>query len=290
MDIHHTLDGMRRQVREWRLAGESIAFVPTMGNLHGGHYGLVDYARTLATRVVVSIFVNPTQFGPTEDFANYPRTLDADAAGLRAHGTASIYVPSMHEIYPFGDTVAWVDVPSLSEILCGAVRPGHFRGVATVVARLFNHVLPDIAVFGDKDFQQLMVIQRMSTDLGFPIEIRGAPIARDPDGLAMSSRNQYLTADERGRAAMLYAQLQAVVEGVRAGHPAVHACFEAIEKLKSAGFRPDYVQVRRRADLGEATTMDEDLIVLAAAFLGRARLIDNIPFTKQAGHAAVSRS
>ncbi len=290
MQIFATLAEMRTQIRQWRQAGERIAFVPTMGNLHGGHYGLVDYARTLADRVVVSIFVNPTQFGPNEDFASYPRTLEADALGLRERGTAAIYVPSMDEIYPFGRTVAWVDVPELADILCGAVRPGHFRGVATVVARLFNHVLPDVAVFGDKDFQQLMVIRRMSTDLAFPIEICGAPIARDADGLAMSSRNQYLTADERTRASRLYAELQRVVRDIGAGVPMREACTSAISNLMGSGYRPDYVEVRRREDLGDAGPEDAALIVLAAAYLGKARLIDNIPFDLASSRAPVSRS
>jgi len=289
MQTHSELASLRAQISRWRCAGLKVAFVPTMGNLHGGHYGLVDYAHTLADRVVVSIFVNPTQFGPNEDFASYPRTLDADSAGLREHRTSALYLPQMAEIYPYGESVAWVEVPGLSEILCGAVRPGHFRGVASVVARLFNHVAPDIAVFGEKDYQQLLVIRRMSTDLSFPIEIHGAPIARDPDGLAQSSRNQYLTPDERARAAQLYARLQEVVAAIAAGQPDDAATAEASARLKAQGFRPDYLEVRRRSDLLEPHACDSELIVLAAAYLGRARLIDNIQFNRSAP-GAVSRS
>ncbi len=289
MQIHASLAGLRAQISRWRCAGLKVAFVPTMGNLHGGHYGLVDYAHTLADRVIVSIFVNPTQFGPNEDFASYPRTLEADSAGLRAHRTSALYLPQMHEIYPYGESVAWVEVPGLSEILCGAVRPGHFRGVASVVARLFNHVAPDIAVFGEKDYQQLLVIRRMSTDLGFPIEIRGAPIARDPDGLAQSSRNQYLAASERERAPQLYARLQEVVAAIHAGQTYADATAEAIAKLEEQGYRPDYLEVRRRDDLLAPGAIDRELIVLAAAYLGRARLIDNIQFD-MAPAPTVSRS
>lgn len=278
MKTYSSLASLRAQISRWRCSGLKVAFVPTMGNLHGGHYGLVDYAHTLADRVVVSIFVNPTQFGPNEDFASYPRTLEADSAGLREHRTAALYLPQMDEIYPYGESVAWVEVPGLSEILCGAVRPGHFRGVASVVARLFNHVAPDIAVFGEKDFQQLLVIRRMSTDLGFPIEIRGAPIARDPDGLAQSSRNQYLDAAERERAPVLFQRLQEVVDAIRAGQPYAQAAAEASAQLESEGFRPDYVEVRRRSDLNVPDASDRELIVLTAAYLGRARLLDNIQF------------
>ena len=195
----------------------------------------------------------------------------------------------MDEIYPYGESVAWVDVPALSDILCGAVRPGHFRGVASVVARLFNHVAPDVAVFGEKDYQQLLVIRRMSTDLGFPIDIRGAPIARDADGLAMSSRNQYLTSDERALAPGLYALLQEVVANIGRGQALAIAAAEGRERLTAAGFRPDYLEVRRRSDLLPPGDQDQALIVLVAAYLGRARLLDNIQFNIDR-QTAVSRS
>lgn len=271
---------MREVLREWRLARLRIAFVPTMGNLHAGHISLIERARTLADRVVASVFVNPTQFGPSEDYAAYPRTLEQDAAFLTEAGTDVLFTPTIASIYPYGNTEAWVDVPSLSGILCGEFRPGHFRGVATVVARLFNHVQPDVAVFGEKDWQQLQVIRRMTRDLGFPIEIVGAPTARDADGLALSSRNQYLTPAERERASTVYRQLQAIVAAVQVGGAIVAATQQARAALVAAGYRPDYVEVREAQSLQPAQPGDQDLVALAAAWLGRARLIDNIPFSR----------
>ncbi len=270
---------MRELLREWRIQRLKIAFVPTMGNLHEGHISLIERARGLADKVVASVFVNPTQFGPSEDYAAYPRTLERDAGFLEAAGTDVLFTPTIASIYPYGETEAWVDVPSLSGILCGAVRPGHFRGVATVVARLFNHVAPDVAVFGEKDFQQLLLIRRMTVDLGFPIEIVGAPTARDADGLALSSRNQYLTAEQRHRAGAIYRALQRVaaavaVDGDIRGHTAA-----ARAALEADGFRPDYVEVRSALTLQPASAEERDLVVLAAAWLGRARLIDNLRFT-----------
>lgn len=270
---------MRELLREWRIQRLKIAFVPTMGNLHEGHISLIERARGLADRVVASVFVNPTQFGPSEDYAAYPRTLERDAGFLESAGTDVLFTPTIASIYPFGETEAWVDVPSLSGILCGAVRPGHFRGVATVVARLFNHVAPDVAVFGEKDFQQLLLIRRMTTDLGFPIEIVGAPTARDADGLALSSRNQYLSAEERRRAGAIYRALKAVAAGVTAdGEVATHTA-TARTALEAEGFRPDYIEVRSSQTLQLPAAGDCELVVLAAAWLGRARLIDNLRFS-----------
>lgn len=271
---------MREVLREWRLARLRIAFVPTMGNLHAGHISLIERARTLADRVVASVFVNPTQFGPSEDYAAYPRTLEQDAAFLTAAGTDVLFTPTIASIYPYGNTEAWVDVPSLAGILCGEYRPGHFRGVATVVARLFNHVQPDVAVFGEKDWQQLQVIRRMTRDLGFPIEIVGAPTARDADGLALSSRNQYLTPAERERASTVYRQLQQVVAAVQRGEAIVAATQQARAALVAAGYKPDYVEVREAQSLQPAQPGDRQLVALVAAWLGRARLIDNIPFER----------
>ena len=271
---------MREVLREWRLARLRIAFVPTMGNLHAGHISLIERARTLADRVVASVFVNPTQFGPSEDYAAYPRTLEQDAAFLTAAGTDVLFTPTIASIYPYGNTEAWVDVPSLAGILCGEYRPGHFRGVATVVARLFNHVQPDVAVFGEKDWQQLQVIRRMTRDLGFPIEIVGAPTARDADGLALSSRNQYLTPAERERASTVYRQLQQVVAAVQRGEAIVAATQQARAALVAAGYKPDYVEVREAQSLQPPQQGDRQLVALAAAWLGRARLIDNIPFER----------
>ena len=213
-------------------------------------------------------------------YAAYPRTLERDAGFLQAAGTDVLFTPTIASIYPFGETEAWVDVPSLSGILCGAVRPGHFRGVATVVARLFNHVAPDVAVFGEKDFQQLLLIRRMTVDLGFPIEIVGAPTARDADGLALSSRNQYLSADERHRAGAIYRALKGVAAGVLAdGNIPAHTA-SAAAVLEADGFRPDYVEVRSALTLQPPAPGEQALVVLAAAWLGRARLIDNLRFTR----------
>jgi pantoate--beta-alanine ligase len=278
---------LREQIRAWRRSGERIAFVPTMGNLHAGHLSLVDRARGLADRVVASVFVNPTQFGPSEDYAAYPRTLEQDAAFLMQAGCDLLYTPTIRAMYPFGNTEAWVDVPALAGILCGEHRPGHFRGVATVVARLFNQVLPDVAVFGEKDWQQLQVIRRMTTDLAFPIEIVGAPTLREPDGLAMSSRNQYLSPEERGRAAVVYRSLRQVVDAVRAGQAITDACVEGAEALRTAGLVPDYVEVREAGSLLPPQVGDRHLVALTAARLGRARLIDNIVFEREASDGDV---
>jgi pantoate--beta-alanine ligase len=270
---------MRELLREWRIQRLKIAFVPTMGNLHEGHISLIERARGLADKVVASVFVNPTQFGPSEDYAAYPRTLERDAGFLEAAGTDVLFTPTIASIYPFGETEAWVDVPSLSGILCGAARPGHFRGVATVVARLFNHVAPDVAVFGEKDYQQLLLIRRMTVDLGFPIEIVGAPTARDADGLALSSRNQYLSLEERHRAAAIFRALHRVAAGVSADGD-IHAhTAQARAALEDDGFRPDYVEVRSAESLQPPCAGERELVVLAAAWLGRARLIDNLRFT-----------
>ena len=271
---------MRELLREWRIARQRIAFVPTMGNLHEGHISLVERARGLADKVVASVFVNPTQFGPSEDYAAYPRTLERDAAFLTEAGCDVLFTPTIAAMYPYGETEAWVDVPGLSGILCGAFRPGHFRGVATVVARLFNHVAPDLAVFGEKDFQQLLLIRRMTRDLGFPIEIVGAPTARDADGLALSSRNQYLTAEERRTAGTVYRVLRSVADAVAAGADAAEPVATGLAELRGAGFRPDYLEVRSAETLQLPAAGERDLVVLAAAWLGRARLIDNLRFTK----------
>ncbi len=259
----------------WRSGG--IAFVPTMGNLHDGHLALVARARELAPRVVVSIYVNPLQFGPQEDFAAYPRTLEADRARLAEAGADLVFAPRDAVMYPrpLSETTR-VHVPGLSEILCGAHRPGHFDGVATVVARLFNLVRPDHAVFGEKDYQQLLVIRRMVEDLAIPVRIHGVPTVREPDGLAMSSRNQYLTPEERARAPALYRALRAAAEALAQGRED-YGRLEAQGRaaLEAAGFRVDYFTVRDADDLAPPAP-GRPLVVLAAARLGRARLIDNL--------------
>ncbi|HEY0719804.1 MAG TPA: pantoate--beta-alanine ligase, partial [Gammaproteobacteria bacterium] len=213
-----TIAELRAIITGWRKSGQRIAFVPTMGNLHRGHTTLIDAAKQYAERVVASIFVNPLQFGRGEDFGSYPRTPEADGAALADHGTDLLFLPSEAEIYPKGrDDVTVVDVPGISETLCGESRPGHFRGVATVVAKLFNIVQPDVALFGLKDYQQVAVLRRMVRDLNFPIAIVGVPTVRDADGLALSSRNGYLTSDERQRAPLLYQTLRFVAERLKAG-------------------------------------------------------------------------
>ena len=273
------IESLRARVRQWRAAGERIGFVPTMGNLHAGHLALVDRARSLADRVVASVFVNPLQFGPGEDYETYPRTLEQDREALAARQADLLFAPPVAVMFPKGrGATTFVEVPGLGQELCGAFRPGFFRGVATVVARLFNLVQPDLAVFGEKDYQQLILVRRMVEDLAFPVEIVGVPTVREPDGLAMSSRNAYLAPDERTRAPLLYRTLREVVRRLEAGendYAALEA--DAVETLKAAGFRPDYVAVRRAGDLAPPEPGTRELRVLGAAWLGRARLIDNLP-------------
>ncbi|MDH3839344.1 MAG: pantoate--beta-alanine ligase [Chromatiales bacterium] len=269
---------LRAQLKSWRLEGKSIGFVPTMGNLHAGHLTLVQLARARADRVVVSVFVNPTQFGPAEDFAGYPRTLEEDKRLLVAEGVDMLFAPGVSDMYEDTEAhTARIEVPGLSDILCGAVRPGHFSGVATVVAKLFNIVQPDLAVFGEKDFQQLLVIRKLTADLNYPIEILGAPVGRESDGLAYSSRNRYLTATERETAPILRKILSGVAESLRGGrHDYQELQKNALEALAAAGFQPDYLEIREASDLRLPGPDSNDLVVLAAAYLGKARLIDNI--------------
>ena len=269
---------LRQKISDWRRRGELIAFVPTMGNLHAGHMSLVEEARRRARRVVVSIFVNPMQFGPGEDFERYPRTLAEDSRMLKEAGVDLLFAPTVAEIYPRGHGAATrIEVPEVSEGLCGEFRPGHFVGVATVVAKLFNMVQPDIAVFGQKDYQQLAVIRRMVTDLCFPIEIIGAPTVREADGLALSSRNGYLSASERARAPLIYQLLSRIARAIGQGARDFRRLeAEAEAELKAAGFEPEYISVRQRETLKVAEAGDRALVVLAAARLGTTRLIDNL--------------
>jgi pantoate--beta-alanine ligase len=278
VQVVHTVSELHAALQPWRAAGESVAFVPTMGNLHAGHVSLVAKARDLGECVVVSIFVNPLQFGPGEDFDRYPRTLAADCALLEQAGADVVFAPSVRDLYPGGYPPATtVQVGgALTEILCAPYRPGHFTGVATIVNILFNVVGPQIAVFGEKDYQQLAVIRQMVADLGMSIRVVGAPTLRDPDGLAMSSRNQYLSADERKRAARLHETLQWVAGQLAAGRrDYAMLSREGQERLAKAGFNPQYLEVRtsQLAEPGEGT---RDFVVLAAAFLGTTRLIDNV--------------
>jgi pantoate--beta-alanine ligase len=277
MIITSRIGEVRQQVAKWRAAGERIAFVPTMGNLHAGHISLIELAAQHGDRFVASIFVNPMQFGPNEDFNHYPRTPTRDETMLAETGCDLMFTPEVAEMYPNGHEFATrVEVPTLSDVLCGEFRPGHFQGVATVVAKLFDIVAPDVAVFGQKDFQQLTVIRRMTADLCMPVEIVGAPTVREPDGLAMSSRNQYLTPDERSRAPAIYRAMQVASSALRDGkNDFVSLETQGREALTAAGFIVDYFAIRRAADLQSPATTDRELVVLVAARLGKARLIDN---------------
>jgi len=278
MHIISELSELRATVATWRRAGLKVAFVPTMGNLHAGHFKLVDEARKLADKVIVSIFVNPMQFGPTEDLAKYPRTLQADCDGLSAHQADAVFTPAAALIYPRGlETQTAVEVPKVGDLHCGASRPGHFRGVATIVTKLFNLVQPDVALFGKKDYQQLAVIRRFTEDLSFPIDIVGVETERAADGLALSSRNGYLTPELRATAPLIYQQLQWLQQQITSGF----ADFRALEQqvataLQQAGFRPDYVHICDRQSLDLAESNNTPLVILLAAYLGTTRLIDNL--------------
>ncbi len=268
---------LRTTIAGWRREGLRIGFVPTMGNLHAGHLALVDQARQHSDRVVASLFVNPTQFGPGEDYERYPRTLDADLAGLSDHACDIAFAPSVSEMYPLGLAQAHRLLPTaLADVLCGWHRPGHFDGVLTVVARLFNLVQPDLAIFGEKDFQQLRLVERMTLDMGYGLSIVRAPIVRDPDGLAMSSRNRYLDPDQRARAAILPATLAALAQAWRDGEPVDPLQVRGIEQLQAAGFMVDYVEFRREHDLAPAWEERDGVRIFAAARLGQTRLIDNL--------------
>jgi pantoate--beta-alanine ligase len=278
MQICQRVSDLRQRLHSERLAGKRIAFVPTMGNLHEGHLQLIRLAHQHADFVVASIFVNPLQFGLNEDWEQYPRTLEHDSAMLVSEGCDLLFCPTEHDMYPNGmETQTKVEVPTMTNILCGASRPGHFLGVTTVVAKLFNMVQPDAAVFGIKDYQQLAVIRRMVEDLCIPIQIVAAPIARADDGLALSSRNGYLTAEERLRAVALYQALCQARDALLAGR----RDFVSIEKearlaLEESGMRPDYFSVRHAKTLEIADAADTDLVLLGAVYLGKTRLIDNV--------------
>jgi pantoate--beta-alanine ligase len=269
---------VRELVQEWRREGDHVALVPPMGNLHDGHLSLVEAARGHAERVVVSIFVNPTQFEPGGDFDEYPRTLQMDQRKLQRANADLLFVPETETMYPFGtEDATLVIVPALSKDLCGRYRPGHFDGVTSVVARLFCIIQPDVAVFGQKDYQQQMIVRRMVADLGLPISIESAPTQRESDGLAQSSRNQYLTEDERRIAPLLYGTLQSIARDLQSGKRNYQKLEKnAVGALADAGFAPDYVAIRRAANLQAPDRDTDELVVLAAARLGKARLIDNV--------------
>lgn len=273
-----SIEALRESVRNWRLDGERVGLVPTMGSLHDGHLSLLTSARLHADRVIASVFVNPLQFGPGEDFERYPRAPVEDQQLLEKAGCDMLFLPAISEIYPDGGRSATrISVEPLSTILCGKFRPGHFDGVATVVAKLFGIVQPDVAVFGEKDYQQLVIIRRMVSDLRMPVDVVGAPTVREEDGLAMSSRNQYLSAGERGVAPTLFRELSRVARAIADGG----RDFERLEResaaaLDAAGFRTDYVSIRAAGTLASPGLDDRQLVVLAAARLGAARLIDNV--------------
>jgi pantoate--beta-alanine ligase len=276
----NTVPELRDVVKTWRSEGRRVALVPTMGNLHSGHLSLVSEAQKQADRVVVSIFVNPTQFGIGEDFETYPRTQCEDQQKLAAAGVDLLFQPAVSEIYK-SDAKTVVSVTGLSEYYCGVSRPGHFDGVATIVCKLFNIVQPDIALFGLKDFQQMTIIRMMVRDLNLPVKIIGVETVREASGLAMSSRNGYLSADEKTVAAKLYQSLCIARDTVLAGQ----VSYEDIERsallyLQEAGFQPDYFSVCRVSDLKKAVVDDVELVLLAAARLGKTRLIDNVCFSR----------
>jgi len=284
--VARSVPELRAQVHSWRQEGLQIGFVPTMGALHPGHISLVRAALAACDRVVASIFVNPTQFGVGEDYERYPRNEAADLAALDAAGCHLLYAPGVADMYPEGFATS-VTVAGLTEGLCGAVRPGHFSGVATVVAKLLNQVQADAAFFGEKDYQQLLTIRRMATDLDLPVEIVGVPTLREPDGLAMSSRNAYLAADERRIAAVFPAVLAAAVEQL-AGEAAAPVLARARTALEAAGFSVDYIELRDASTLVPVGRVDADARLLGAVRIGRTRLIDNmaVPARSPAGPGA----
>ncbi|MBB0589979.1 pantoate--beta-alanine ligase [Escherichia coli] len=277
MLIIETLPLLRQQIRRLRMEGKRVALVPTMGNLHDGHMKLVDEAKARADVVVVSIFVNPMQFDRPEDLARYPRTLQEDCEKLNKRKVDLVFAPSVKEIYPNGtETHTYVDVPGLSTMLEGASRPGHFRGVSTIVSKLFNLVQPDIACFGEKDFQQLALIRKMVADMGFDIEIVGVPIMRAKDGLALSSRNGYLTAEQRKIAPGLYKVLSSIADKLQAGERDLDEIITiAGQELNEKGFRADDIQIRDADTLLEVSETSKRAVILVAAWLGDARLTDN---------------
>ncbi|EHR6053881.1 pantoate--beta-alanine ligase [Salmonella enterica] len=277
MLIIETLPLLRQHIRRLRQEGKRVALVPTMGNLHDGHMKLVDEAKARADVVIVSIFVNPMQFDRPDDLVRYPRTLQEDCEKLNKRKVDYVFAPAVEEIYPQGlEGQTYVDVPSLSTMLEGASRPGHFRGVSTIVSKLFNLIQPDIACFGEKDFQQLAMIRKMVADMGYDIEIVGVPIIRAKDGLALSSRNAYLTAEQRKIAPGLYNVMNSIAEKLIAGNRELQEIIAIAEQeLNEKGFRADDIQIRDADTLLELTETSKRAVILAAAWLGQARLIDN---------------
>lgn len=281
MEIIQDKQTLQELLEGWRHHNDHVALVPTMGNLHDGHLSLVDLAREHAERVIVTVYVNPTQFGEEEDIDEYPRTMERDTRRLKKIGADVLFTPDDDTIYPFGiEEATVVSVPGLTQNFCGASRPGHFDGVTSVIARLFALMQPDVAVFGQKDYQQQLIIRHMTEDLSLPIRIITAPTVREDDGLAKSSRNQYLSDEERTVAPKLFQVLDAIGHDLQNGK----RNFEELEKraakeLKAAGFQPEYVAVRRAQNLAPPDRDCDEIVVLAAAVLGKARLIDNVVVT-----------
>lgn len=281
MNTVESIKELRNQVKQWRMQGLTIAFVPTMGNLHDGHLALIKAAHQHADKVIASIFVNPMQFGLSEDIDNYPRTLAQDKDSLIQVDTDLLFTPTADIIYPKGYVDnSYVEVPNISDLYCGASRPGHFRGVATVVCKLFNLVQPDVACFGSKDYQQLQVIKTMVEDLSMPVDIIPVEIIREKSGLAMSSRNGYLTEKELAIAPALYETLQWLSEQLRESHQARDyraLLMQASEQIENAGLKVDYIHLCHAQTLAPVEPSDKEIVILAAAYLGKARLIDNLP-------------
>jgi pantoate--beta-alanine ligase len=275
MQTLHAIAEIRSAVRALRADGARIGFVPTMGNLHDGHLALISEAQQHADHIVASVFVNPTQFGPNEDYGRYPRTLAADQTGLQSAGCALLFAPDAAEMYGRDADAVRVTVGALSEVLCGAFRPGHFAGVATVVTKLFNIVTPDVAVFGEKDFQQLIVIRQLTAGLNLPIKIVGLPTVRADDGLALSSRNQYLSDADRKLAPLIYATLQAIARRYGEGESVETLESYGTAQLKQLGYSVDYVAIRDAETLSEASR-EREAVALVAARMGATRLIDNL--------------
>lgn len=278
MKVVDDIASLRKLTGEWKRSGNTVGFVPTMGNLHNGHLKLVKRAKAHNARVVVSIFVNPMQFGANEDLDAYPRTIEEDKAKLIEAGVDAVFLPSVSDMYPGGvEHQTVVEVPDISDILCGASRPGHFRGVATVVSKLFNMVHPDDAFFGEKDFQQLQVIRTMVRDLSMGVTIHGIPTQRDVSGLALSSRNGYLTDEQRHTAATIYSEMTALKARIEAGERNyVALAADLADSLTDSGFNNDYVHIVNAQSLKPAKQIDTHLVILVAAFLGNTRLIDNL--------------
>ena len=281
MESIFDVESLRAQSKAWRLSGLTVAIVPTMGNLHSGHLSLLDRAKDLADRTLVSIFVNPIQFGVGEDYDSYPSTIEEDLQKLEIAGVDIVFMPDLKELYPGGTEVdTRITVPEISDILCGEYRKGHFSGVATVVAKLLINSTPDYALFGEKDFQQVLVIRRMVVDMLLPVQIVSMPTCRETDGLAISSRNRYLSRQERGKSSAIYSALQSAVERLRNGAFTVEEIEqEGVISLTEMGMKVEYFSIRRQNDLLPVNSSDRNIVVLTAVWLGSARLIDNLKVT-----------